>query len=90
MLDETRAPLEVVPVMLAPFSKPGAPIKVETRELAITAVEAKQTDPNFSWQKFANQHCRCGKSKHDINCKERIRQAAMELQALLKRLNLEV
>jgi hypothetical protein len=63
----------------------GAPVRPETRTLAVAALDAKLTDPKFSWQSFANLHCPCGKKRHDIDCKERIRQSAMELQRLLRK-----
>jgi hypothetical protein len=89
MLGEVGVPVKEWPVFLKPFSRPGAPVNPETRKLAVAALEAKRTDPNFSWQRFANGHCTCGKPAHGAYCKERIRQAAMELGRLLQDLHVE-
>jgi hypothetical protein len=75
-------------MLSAAFSKPGAPVKPMVRRVAIAALEAKRTDAKFSWQRFANAHCPCSKTEHNRDCKERIRQASMELQRLLRKLGI--
>jgi len=89
-LYRARVPLEAWGGILETFSKAGAPVKLEMRRLAVQALDSWRSDPSFSWQRFANNHCNCGKATHDTRCKERIRQAAIALQRLLKRLGVEL
>jgi hypothetical protein len=83
-------PLDVWDKLLKPFSKAGASVKPKMRRLVVQALESWRSDQSFSWQRFANKHCDCGKAAHDIHCKERIRQAAIALQRLLKKLGVEL
>ncbi len=75
--------------LLKPWSKPGAPVKPETRKLAIEVLELRRRNPKLSWQQFANRHCTCKKNEHDSHCMQRIRQAAMKLDLLLQKLHIE-
>ena len=90
LCDEARMPYELTAFMLSGILKrrKGAPIKAEVRRLAVRALEAKHTDPNFSWMRFARKNCACSKSAHDLACKERIRQAAIELQRLMRKVGI--
>jgi len=76
----------IVRILAQPLRGPGAPLKASNIRLAIECLQAKRSDPKFSWQRFANNHCSCGQSKHNAGCRGRIRTAAIELQRLLKRL----
>ena len=79
----------IIRMLSEPLQQRGAPIKPGTRRLAITALEAKleakRLHHKFSWQGFANKHCR-GEESERVRCRERIRQVVLELRRLLGRL----
>ena len=54
------------------------------RVIAIKALEMKLR-PGQSWMKITNRLCNCGAARHTESCKERIRQATMDLQEVLDR-----
>ncbi|MCI0622101.1 MAG: hypothetical protein L0387_10605 [Acidobacteria bacterium] len=64
----------------------GAPPK--KRALAIRALEAKLTNPKFSWMRFTQKNCDCGSSDHRDHCKQAIRQNVIHLQRLIRKHNL--
>jgi hypothetical protein len=88
MLSQAGFPYDLIDLTKRVMEKPEKGAPPRKRSLAIQALEAKLTDENFSWMRFALKHCDCAKPKHDIYCKEAIRQAAMDLQRLLKKFQL--
>jgi len=58
----------------------GRPMK--NRNLALQALDLKETRPRYSWMQIAILLCPCEK-KHDPTCKERIRQQALMLRKTL-------
>lgn len=90
LCDQTGAPYEITDHFRKAILKrdKGAPLKPGTRRLAILAIEAQRNGGRFSWMRFALANCDCGMRGHDTRCKERIRQAAMTLQRLLRRLGI--
>jgi len=59
----------------------GAPVK--KRESGIKAFEMKLS--GMTWMELTTEICDCGNSKHDWDCKERIRHQAFEVLKLLRK-----
>jgi hypothetical protein len=83
-------PFEITDLLRNAILKPrkGAPIQPAVRRTAVLALEEKRSNVEFSWMRFALQHCQCLKRQHDSDCKEAIRKAARDLQALMRRLDI--
>jgi hypothetical protein len=89
--DTANVPFEVSDFLRNSMLKPrkGAPIQPDVRRTAILALEEKRSDVKFSWRRFALKHCPCEKAEHDALCSEAIRKAARDLQALIRRLEIQ-
>lgn len=61
----------------------GAPV---SNRLPVLLAFEKRTQDGTSWGRLAREFCPCDKPKHDIHCKERIRQQAMKLEEMMMRL----
>lgn len=63
---------------------------LSTGKLALRALELKQSDSKlWTWQRVADELCKCGKQNHDSCCKENLRQAARSLRHFIHELNSE-
>lgn len=67
---------------LAEKNSPGRPPSV--RIMAVKALELRISQ-KMSWGKLAMKLCECGERVHGHKCSERIRQAVMALQEILKK-----
>jgi hypothetical protein len=62
----------------------GAPVSV--RQTAVRALELRLADlSNWSWTRLGRELCTCDKSEHDTYCTQRIRQAAIALEKVLRK-----
>lgn len=55
------------------------------RQASIRALEIKQIQPSKSWMDIATKLCPCEKDTHDFQCREKLRQAVLDLKAFLTR-----
>jgi hypothetical protein len=78
--------MEQVAAYLLDHTKKGKGAPVSNRLPVLLAVEQKMLNPRLSWMQLAIRFCQCGKREHDLMCRERVRQQARELQAMLARL----
>jgi hypothetical protein len=86
---ELSLPYEVAKLLLD-SQRPGkgAPIKPDIRHAAVKALEAKRCDKNFSWMRFARRNCLSRDLVEVLKYRECVRQAAMQLQKLMRRLEI--
>lgn len=62
--------------------KPGRP--VTRRHAAVRALQMT-IEKNWTLNKATHQFCDCGKSKHDVSCKQQMRQSIIGLRKLLRK-----
>jgi len=56
------------------------------RRVVMLALEQRELNPTLSWMQLTIRFCACGKDMHDMRCRERIRQMALNLKRTLDRL----
>ena len=70
-----------------PKKRRGRP--VSNRRPVLLAVEQKILFPHLSWMTLATEVCPCRKGAHDLQCRDRLRIQAMELDEMLTRLGVK-
>jgi len=76
-------PMEQVAGVLLKRSKKGKGAPVSNRLPVLQAVEHQMQHPEMSWMRLANKFCQCGKQKHDLKCRDRLRLQAKKLNERL-------
>ena len=84
-LVQAGVPHKVVLRLMARGGKPRRGRPVSIRAAAVDALEMKLADSGQSWAKIARKKCPCGQSRHDFQCRERIRQAVIALKKVLQK-----
>jgi hypothetical protein len=84
MLVRAGVPIEEAERTLQRSTK-GRGRPVSNRLPVLRAVEQRMLNPDLSWMRLAIMFCQCG-GRHTLQCRERIRHQAMELEEMLTRL----
>jgi hypothetical protein len=88
-IEESGPPYEVGKLLVEGMKRgKGAPIKPEIRRAALKALEAKRRAKNFSWMRFALKNCPSREQMEVLKYKECVRKATMQLQKLIRRLQI--
>jgi hypothetical protein len=88
-IEEMSLPYQFAKLLIDSMKRrKGAPIKPEIRQAAIRVLEEKRLNKAISWMQFAIRDCPKDERGRVLKYKERVRQAAMELQGLTRRLQI--